>query len=41
VGFAMKPPQFLQPGDTVKIAIDKIGEIENPVIAEPEGTPRI
>lgn len=41
VGFAMKPPQFLKPGDTVKIAIDKIGEIENPVIAEPEGTPRI
>lgn len=41
VGFAMKPPQYLKPGDTVKIAIDKIGELENPVIAEPEGTPRI
>ena len=41
VGFAMKPPQYLQSGDTVKIAIDKIGEIENQVIAEPEGTPRI
>ena len=41
VGFAMKPPQFLKPGDTVKVVIDKIGEIENPVIAEPEGTPRI
>ncbi|MGE0826348.1 MAG: fumarylacetoacetate hydrolase family protein [Candidatus Binatia bacterium] len=41
VGFAMKPPKFLQPGDVVKIAISKLGELENPVIAEPEGTVRI
>ena len=41
VGFAMKPPQFLKAGDVVKIAIDKLGEIENLVIAEPEGTARI
>ena len=37
----MKPPQMLKPGDTVRISIDKIGQLENPVILEPEGTPRV
>jgi 2-keto-4-pentenoate hydratase/2-oxohepta-3-ene-1,7-dioic acid hydratase in catechol pathway len=32
VGFARKPPVFLQPGDTVKISIEKIGELENSVL---------
>lgn len=41
VGAAMKPPQFLKAGDVVKISIAKIGTLENHVIAEPEGTPRI
>ena len=41
VAVAMKPPKWLKPGDVVKIAIDKLGEIENRVIAEPEGTVRI
>ncbi|MBI3248500.1 MAG: fumarylacetoacetate hydrolase family protein [Deltaproteobacteria bacterium] len=41
VAAAMKPPKWLKPGDVVKIAIDKLGEIENRVIAEPEGTARI
>ena len=41
VAAAMKPPKWLKAGDVVKIAIDKIGEIENRVIAEPENTPRI
>lgn len=41
VGVAMKPPQFLVPGDVVKIAIDGIGEIENAVIEEPAETTRI
>jgi 2-keto-4-pentenoate hydratase/2-oxohepta-3-ene-1,7-dioic acid hydratase in catechol pathway len=41
VAVAMKPPKWLKPGDVVKIAIDKLGEIENRVIAEPENTPRI
>ncbi len=41
VGFAMKPPNYLKPGDTVKIAIDKLGELENPVVAEPENTVRM
>jgi len=34
VGFARKPPVFLQPGDTVSIEIDQIGTLTNPVIAE-------
>lgn len=34
VGFARKPPVFLQPGDTVSIEIDKIGTLTNPVIEE-------
>ena len=37
VGFARKPPVFLQPGDTVTIEIDKIGALTNPVVAESEG----
>jgi 2-keto-4-pentenoate hydratase/2-oxohepta-3-ene-1,7-dioic acid hydratase in catechol pathway len=41
VGVAMKPPQFLVPGDVVKISIDGIGEIENAVIAEPAETAHI
>jgi 2-keto-4-pentenoate hydratase/2-oxohepta-3-ene-1,7-dioic acid hydratase in catechol pathway len=41
VAVAMKPPKWLKAGDVVKIAIEKLGEIENRVIAEPENTPRI
>ncbi len=36
VGFAQKPPRFLQPGDTVTVAIENIGELTNPVVAEGE-----
>jgi 2-keto-4-pentenoate hydratase/2-oxohepta-3-ene-1,7-dioic acid hydratase in catechol pathway len=35
VGIAMKPPKLLVAGDVVRIEIEGIGEIENPVIAEP------
>jgi 2-keto-4-pentenoate hydratase/2-oxohepta-3-ene-1,7-dioic acid hydratase in catechol pathway len=35
VGVARKPPVFLQPGDTVTVAIDGIGELTNPVEEEP------
>jgi acylpyruvate hydrolase len=31
VGFAMKPPVFLQPGDVVSMEITGLGSIENPV----------
>ncbi len=34
VGFARKPPRFLQPGDEVVIRVEGIGELRNPVVAE-------
>jgi len=35
VGFALKPkPRFLQAGDIVRIKIEKIGVLENIVVAE-------
>lgn len=38
VGFAMDPPRFLQPGDTVRCEVDGLGAIENVVVAEPQRT---
>jgi 2-keto-4-pentenoate hydratase/2-oxohepta-3-ene-1,7-dioic acid hydratase in catechol pathway len=35
VGFVMDPPRCLDPGMTVRIEIDAIGAIENPVVAQP------
>lgn len=35
VGFVMKPPRCMKPGSTVRIEIDKLGYLENPVIAQP------
>ncbi len=37
VGFARKPPRWLQPGDEVRIQIEGIGELVNPVVAERKG----
>ncbi len=34
VGFARNPPVWLQPGDSVTIAIEGIGELTNPVVEE-------
>jgi 2-keto-4-pentenoate hydratase/2-oxohepta-3-ene-1,7-dioic acid hydratase in catechol pathway len=34
-GWGMEPAVFLKPGDVVKVEIDQIGSIENPVIDEP------
>jgi 2-keto-4-pentenoate hydratase/2-oxohepta-3-ene-1,7-dioic acid hydratase in catechol pathway len=34
VGFARKPPRYLQPGEEVIVTIEGIGELRNPVIAE-------
>lgn len=34
VGFTRTPPRWLRPGEIVRIEIDKIGVLENPVIAE-------
>jgi 2-keto-4-pentenoate hydratase/2-oxohepta-3-ene-1,7-dioic acid hydratase in catechol pathway len=33
VGFARKPPVFLQPGDTLAVEIEKLGVLRNPVVA--------
>lgn len=35
VGFARKPPRLLKPGDQVVIGIEGLGELRNPVLAEP------
>ena len=35
VGFARKPPVWLQPGDVIEITIEGVGTIRNPVVAEP------
>ena len=40
VGILNKPPQILKAGDVVRIEIEGIGEIENPVIDEPDDTAR-
>ncbi|MGZ4957727.1 MAG: fumarylacetoacetate hydrolase family protein [Methylomonas sp.] len=37
VGVKMKPRGYLKPGQTVRIAIEGLGTLRNPVIAEPEG----
>jgi 2-keto-4-pentenoate hydratase/2-oxohepta-3-ene-1,7-dioic acid hydratase in catechol pathway len=35
VGMARKPPRFLRPGDDVVVRIEGLGELRNPVVAEP------
>jgi 2-keto-4-pentenoate hydratase/2-oxohepta-3-ene-1,7-dioic acid hydratase in catechol pathway len=35
VGYARKPPVFLQAGDTVSIELEKVGTLTNPVVNEP------
>ncbi len=34
VGFARKPPRYLQPGDDVVIRVQDLGELRNPVVRE-------
>jgi 2-keto-4-pentenoate hydratase/2-oxohepta-3-ene-1,7-dioic acid hydratase in catechol pathway len=36
VGVKMKPRGFMKPGDVVRVEIEKIGVLENPVIEEPD-----
>ena len=38
VGIGMKPPKLLVDGDVVRIEIEGIGALENPVIDEPGTT---
>ena len=35
VGFAMDPPKYMRPGDVVRIEIEGVGRLENPVIDQP------
>jgi len=39
VGVKMKPRGYMKPGDVVRVEIEKVGVLENPVIKEPEDTP--
>jgi 2-keto-4-pentenoate hydratase/2-oxohepta-3-ene-1,7-dioic acid hydratase in catechol pathway len=41
VGFTRTPPRYLVPGDRVRIEIENVGTIDNPVIVEPDDTPFI
>jgi len=41
VGFARKPPVFLQPGDEMDVVIEGIGGLGNPVIAAEEGVAKL
>jgi 2-keto-4-pentenoate hydratase/2-oxohepta-3-ene-1,7-dioic acid hydratase in catechol pathway len=41
VAAAMNPPKWLKAGDVVRIEIEKIGQLENKVIAEPASTDSI
>jgi 2-keto-4-pentenoate hydratase/2-oxohepta-3-ene-1,7-dioic acid hydratase in catechol pathway len=41
VGIALRPPKLLKQGDLVRIEIEGLGRLENPVIDEPECTRRI
>lgn len=34
VGFKRQPPIFLRPGDRVRVSVDGLGELDNPVLAE-------
>jgi acylpyruvate hydrolase len=36
VGFVRRPPRFLRPHDTVRVEIEGLGVLENPVVAEGE-----
>jgi 2-keto-4-pentenoate hydratase/2-oxohepta-3-ene-1,7-dioic acid hydratase in catechol pathway len=33
VGFARTPPEFMKPGDTVEVEIERIGVLRNPIVA--------
>lgn len=34
VGMGRKPPVYLKPGDQLTVAVEKVGELRNPVVAE-------
>ena len=34
VGFARKPPRYLRPGESCVVAVDRVGELSNPIVDE-------
>jgi 2-keto-4-pentenoate hydratase/2-oxohepta-3-ene-1,7-dioic acid hydratase in catechol pathway len=38
IGAAMRPRRYLVPGDVVRIEIEGLGVLENPIVEEPDGT---
>ena len=36
VGYSMNPPRLLRPGSRVRVEIEGIGAIDNPVVAQPQ-----
>jgi len=34
----MKPPRLMKVGDVMRVEIDGLGALENPVVAEPDTT---
>jgi 2-keto-4-pentenoate hydratase/2-oxohepta-3-ene-1,7-dioic acid hydratase in catechol pathway len=32
VGFGMKPPQYLKPGDVIEVWVERIGSLSNTVV---------
>jgi acylpyruvate hydrolase len=34
VGYVRKPPIYLRPGDTVRVEVERVGTLENPVVEE-------
>jgi len=38
VGVAMQPPQWMKSGDTVRVIIDELGVLENPIVDDPNET---
>jgi 2-keto-4-pentenoate hydratase/2-oxohepta-3-ene-1,7-dioic acid hydratase in catechol pathway len=34
VGYARKPPVWMQPGDRIEIEIENVGLLSNPIVAE-------
>jgi 2-keto-4-pentenoate hydratase/2-oxohepta-3-ene-1,7-dioic acid hydratase in catechol pathway len=41
VGFARKPPVFLNPGDEMEVDIEGVGKLNTPVIAAKEGVAKL
>jgi 2-keto-4-pentenoate hydratase/2-oxohepta-3-ene-1,7-dioic acid hydratase in catechol pathway len=41
VGFARKPPVFLQPGDEMVVDIESVGKLNNPVVAAEENVAKL